>query len=141
MEQKTTRINIATANHINSHYKYLADGTNRLLSIMLKSVTITEQKLKNLLTKQELTVIADSFNGTIIDPDQPFFRKEVLIGQIEDSETYEDISTRFNIDLTKLIDKLKLLTDTEAMILMEYIYKFWNEKNTTSSKVNFKFFD
>ena len=137
MNHKQVSIKTELVEKISEQYTKHSTGTNRLLEIALKATTYTEPILKKKFTHQEWVGMADAFNGTIIDPSQPYFRKNVLIGHMEDAETFEGTSQRHGYNSDNLLQKLKELTEFDAMCVMELIYKFWNENKNGERDFNF----
>lgn len=124
---KSVKIRESLFNEIGKRYGSSGTGLQRLAWMAIKASQVEEQVVKDLFTEKEWVGMADAFNGTIIDPEQPFFRKEVLVGQMEDSERYESTSTRHGYGYDLLMDKINSLSEFQALVVMELIHRFWNE--------------
>jgi hypothetical protein len=89
----------------------------------LRRATLIE--LKGILTEQEITVLADIYNGVM-----PVWRylssKEMLIAEVEDGEHLEEVCSRHGVDFNILIEKIKGLTSAQVAILQMELYRFWN---------------
>lgn len=66
-----------------------------------------------------------------------FSTPDILVVIIEDSETYENISKRHDLNLNKLLDKVKSLSHIQTMILIEEIAGFWNVESNGSNLDDF----
>lgn len=124
---KSVKIRESLFNEIGKRYKSSGTGLQRLAWMAIKASQVEEQIVKDLFTNQEWIGMADAFNGTIIDPEQPFFRKEVLIGQMQDAEVYENTSIRHEYDFGTLMKKINSLSEFQSLVVMELIHRFWNE--------------
>ena len=95
----------------------------------------TRLELKKIFTKNELTAIVDSYNGTIYSPEWASM-KDAMLGQIEDSEKFESISSRWDIDVKALCDKIRKLTASRCLQLQFEIYRFWNIKEAYNNNLD-----
>lgn len=93
--------------------------------------------LRGIFTKQELTGIISSLNGTMFQPQMAII-KEVFIAHLEDSERYENISLNFGFDFSDLLAKVKKINQFQLFFLQEDINNFWqNQANQEDSLDNF----
>ena len=124
---KSVKIRESLFNEIGKRYGSSGTGLQRLAWMAIKASQVEEQVVKDLFTEKEWIGMADAFNGTIVDPEQPFYRKEVLIGQMEDAERYENTSARHGFYHAGLMEKINNLSEFQALVVMELIHRFWNE--------------
>lgn len=82
----------------------------------------TFETLKGVFTKEELTALVDSFNGSMRQ--EKYLNKSVLVVQVEDSEKFDNIANRHNLDYSSFISKIKGLTECQAYFLMDRIFLF-----------------
>lgn len=95
----------------------------------------TLRTLVNVFERNELIALVDMFNGTMHN--SQISTPDILVVIIEDSETYENISKRHDLNLNKLLDKVKSLSHIQTMILIEEIAGFWNVESNGSNLDDF----
>lgn len=83
--------------------------------------------LRGIFTKQELTGIIQSLNGTMFQP-QIAIIKDVFIAHLEDSERYEKISLNFGFSFSDLLAKVKQLNQFQLFSLQEDINNYWQNQ-------------
>ena len=90
------------------------------------------KELRGVFTESEWMALLDAFNGTIITTDfryQPGF----VSAQIADSDMYDGIGAKFNVDISALCEKLDKLTAAQVDSLYTRIETFWD--NTYTIKI------
>jgi hypothetical protein len=89
----------------------------------LRRTTLLE--LKGRFTEQEITVLADIYNG-VMPVWKYLANNSMLIAEIEDAEHLEGTCSRHGADFKILIEKIKGLTSAQVAILQLELYRFWN---------------
>lgn len=90
------------------------------------------KELRGVFTESEWMALLDAFNGTIITTDfryQPGF----VSAQIADSDMYDGIGAKFNVDISALCEKIDKLTAAQVDSLYTRIETFWD--NTYTIKI------
>lgn len=83
------------------------------------------RELKNQFTKEELSLIVDSLNGTIFDP-KLATNNSMLSAGIEDSISFDGIDEKWGVDKESILNKITNLSAAHTYFLMEEISRFWN---------------
>lgn len=87
---------------------------------------LTMKELEGFFTKEEMTALVDSQNGTMLTPDF-IYNKSFLIAQLEDFEQLESGFSRHNADVAKTIEKINtLLSQSQVYFLLISIHISWN---------------
>lgn len=107
-------------------YPNKEESLNRSVTAFLLLRKISLRELKGIFSKNELTGILASFNGTIIDFSIGIPPADLLRIQIEDSIDLENNDSMYQYDAIDLLMRLNLLDNLKAMFLLEEIYRFWN---------------
>jgi len=87
---------------------------------------ISENELKGLLTPNEWSFLADSFNGSII-PEAYRYNVQLLIAHCEDSVLYDKLDAKWGIDMNAFKEKLKLLHGANVDAVYDRIESFWSK--------------
>jgi hypothetical protein len=86
----------------------------------------TIKTLKGVFTREELWVIVDRFNGTMLPP---IFKMEtdpsILYAEIEDGELYQGSAQTFGANANNLFAKIKKLTPIQCFFLRREAYNTW----------------
>ena len=91
--------------------------------IHLRRATLKE--LKGRFSSEEITALADSFNG-LMPTWQLMVNPSVLVAHTEDAEQFDGAISRHQADPKVLIKKLSELTAAQATILQLEFIRFWN---------------
>jgi hypothetical protein len=84
------------------------------------------REIKGVFTPDEWKFMVDILNGTLITPE---FRclKEGLIAEMEDAEHFDNSATRWNLNLSEVLEKIKKLTGAQIEAIYFRIEEFWND--------------
>lgn len=84
------------------------------------------RELKGKLTSDEWKYLADSLNGTMITPE---FRcnQGGLIASIEDSNDFDGLGEKWEVDVPAFIEKVKILTGAQVDAIYTHVEKFWSD--------------
>ena len=102
------------------------ENLNNAVETFLRLRAVSLMEIKGVFTKPEIVGMIDAFNGTTIGT-VPIPAKDMLIAQMEDSETYEFFSTRHGYEITELLTKIDNLTTAEAEFWLQELVRFWEE--------------
>lgn len=91
----------------------------------IRKYTLTE--LKGIFTREEITALADSLNGTLQDANFQA-NKGVARAHLQDFEIYQYGVSRHGAALPELLEKIASLTASQVYFLQEEINIMW-EKN------------
>lgn len=96
------------------------------------------REIKGLFTPAEWCYMADSLNGTMITPE---FRCNTggLIASVEDSNDFDGLAAKWEVDVNVLIEKIKKLTGAQVDAVYTRIEMFWDhsvEGNDQNSEWN-----
>ena len=82
------------------------------------------REIKGVFTAPEWCYMADSLNGTMITPE---FRCNTggLIASVEDSDDFDNLSEKWNVDVKALCDKINTLTGAQVDAVYFRIETFW----------------
>lgn len=131
MKAITIRLNEKTVSAYETDYKNATSAATQAAESFWIIRRYALNELKGIFSKEEITALCDIFNGTIIQPE--FSNKSVLIAQLEDSEKFEDISSRHGFDYEKLQSKIEQLTSAQVFFLIHEIDRFWNDPQAYDS--------
>lgn len=72
----------------------------------------SKREIKGVLTANEWKYLADALNGTLITPE---FRCNAggLIASIEDSNDFDNLGVKWNVDIPGFIEKIRKLTGSQ----------------------------
>lgn len=131
MKPITTRLSEKTISAYEADYKNATSATTQAAEgfWILRKYTLTE--LKGVFTGKELIGLCVMFNGTIIQPEMSV--KSVLIAQIEDSEKFDNMSSRHGFDHNTLMKKIEKLSSAQVYFLIHEIDRFWNDPKAYGS--------
>lgn len=89
---------------------------------------LAKKDLKGIFTEAELKALLDMHNGTIFEP--KIAQKTTLVGEIEDSELYENTLTNWAVDKEVLVTKVNKLTELQAFWMQFECWAFWYVEQT-----------
>ena len=83
------------------------------------------REISGKFTADEWKYLADALNGTMITPE---FRCHVggLIAEIEDTNDFDGLGAKWNVDVVSFIEKVKQLTGAQVDAIYTHVEKFWN---------------
>ncbi len=93
--------------------------------------TRSKNELKGLFTPAEWMYMADSLNGTMVTTD---FRclPMALVAGIEDSDTYDALGAKWEVDVPSLTEKVKKLTAAQVDAVFTrveaFVEAFWDSE-------------
>lgn len=98
---------------------------------MIRKRSMSE--LKGKFTNAEWSYMADALNGTIITPE---FRciPGALIASVEDSDRYDGLGEKWNVDVKKLIYKIEDLTAAQVDAVFARVEAFWDSEEKDLDK-------
>ncbi len=125
MKQISTRVDKKAIDQLQALYGNNSAGTSRAAECFpyIRRATLTE--IKGIFNKNELHAIIDSFYGMIIEP-QYSANKQMFIAHLQNSNNYENIGKRWNVNINHVIEKVNKLTTAQAFFLQEEIHRFLN---------------
>lgn len=85
----------------------------------------SQGELKGIFTPSEWCYMADSLNGTIVTAE---FRcvPSALVASIEDSDLYDGLGAKWDVDVKALCDKVSNLTAAQVDAVFARVEAFWN---------------
>jgi hypothetical protein len=106
-------------------YGTQTEGVSRPADIWLQIRKRVSKKLQGYFSREELSCMVDTLNGTIIDSALTT-NKVMLIASLNDGNEYENLYERWGVDGDKLIEKIEQMSIDEYAYLIDEIYRFWN---------------
>ena len=84
------------------------------------------REIRGKFTVDEWKYMADALNGTMITPE---FRcnQDGLIASIEDSNDFDGLGAKWNVDVIGFTEKVKQLTGAQIDAVYTNVEKFWND--------------
>ncbi|MBV5334194.1 MAG: hypothetical protein JZU49_00120 [Sulfuricurvum sp.] len=89
----------------------------------------TLNELKGVFSREEITAMADSFNG-LIPTWKIMCNTSVLVAHTEDAEKYQQSASQHGAKIDELLEKLSKLTAAQAAILQLELVSYWNCEGT-----------
>jgi len=86
---------------------------------------VAKHKLKGYFEKNELLLLVDLQNGTMLSPDFAY-NPETLIFQLEDGATYEGLDQKWEVNIEELKEKIRKLDNLSCYFLQYFIRQFWD---------------
>ena len=83
--------------------------------------------LKGVFTSNELNLIIDNLNGTLIDA---AFKANpsVLAAHIEDGDMYDKLGDKWRVDIVTLCEKVRSLNHLQVFFLNDEILRWWDKQ-------------
>lgn len=93
----------------------------------------SKSELRGIFTPEEWSLMADSLNGTIITQE---FRclPSALIASVEDSDTYDGLGAKWEVNIQELNDKIEKLTAAQVDAVFTRIEEFWDSEDKDLEK-------
>ena len=114
----------------------LAKKGNSVNQAVIESITklntlerYSMKELRGVFTESEWVALLDAFNGTSITTDFRY-QPEFVSAQIADSDMYDGIGAKFNVDISALCEKVDKLTAAQVDSLYTRIETFWDNTDT-----------
>src|SRR5574344_1697121 len=85
--------------------------------------------LRGAFTESQWMALLDAFNGTNITTDFRY-QPEFVSAQIADSDIYDGIGAKFNVDISALCEKIDKLTAAQIDSLYTRMETFWDNADT-----------
>lgn len=98
--------------------------------------TVSTGEIRGVFTSAEWGFLADSFNGTMIT-DTFRCNVQALIAHCEDSAKYEYLDKKWEVDMTKFLDKIKSLRGANIDAIYARIEDFWENERNLEEWINF----
>lgn len=127
MELKNTNFRLTedVRNELKNLYGSHAAGLEFHIPGMLKLRQYTLHELRGVFTKEELTAIVDSQNGTMLVVDY-LPNVGVMAAHLEDFEKFENGISRHGANPQVLLQKINKLTASQVYWLQDDIKVFWD---------------
>lgn len=129
---KSIRISPQSDAELKKLYGSAYAGGTRATEAFLWLRRYTLKGLKGKLTRNELSALTDIQNGLIFE-EQFAVNHSAFIAQIEDSDWFDHIGERWQVDVKALIKKVEQMTTCEIFFLQEEIDRFWNVEKAFGS--------
>jgi hypothetical protein len=101
------------------------DNTNAAIVEMLDRYTYMLQRslpaLRETLSEKEISLIADSCNGTMFQA----WSVPLLYANIEDSISLDGLDEKWGVDGAALLDKIRALDLSTTFALVDAVERFW----------------
>lgn len=98
----------------------IVDSVRKLAAIQRRSL----QELRGKFTPQEWAAMADMLNSTRVTEDFRYYA-DALVAEIEDSDHYEGIGAKWEIDIPALCEKARQLTAAQLDALYLRVETWW----------------
>mgnify|MGYP003087093580 FL=1 len=126
MKNVTLRIDDALYNEMS---KNEGISFNEQINASLRKLAAIEKasmnELRGRFEGSEWKAIVDSLNGTYTQDETFRYSQDALIAHMEDSDLYEGIGAKWNIDVKLLCKKIKSLSSAQVDALYCRVEKFW----------------
>ena len=125
MKQTTIRFDEQTEKALTEIDLRPATASQTIIDVFIHLRRATIKELKGRFTREEITALADSFNG-LMPTWQLMVNPSVLVAHTEYAEQFDGAISRHQADPKVLIKKLSELTAAQATILQLEFIRFWN---------------
>ena len=129
---KSIRISPQSDAELKKLYGSAYAGGTRATEAFLWLRRYTLKGLKGKLTRDELSALTDIQNGLIFE-EQFAVNHYAFVAHIEDSDWFDHIGERWQVDVKALIKKVEQMTTCEIFFLQEEIDRFWNVESALGS--------
>lgn len=128
MKKTTIRVEKKNADLLNEVYKSFTNACEEAVGAwpFVRRATLAEIKAK--LTREEVMLLVDSFNG-ITMPYEHRINKAFVQAHIQDAVEYEKLDKKWKVDIPMLLRKLEYLSAAQHYTLVEEVILFWERKN------------
>lgn len=125
MKDITVRISEAQLQKLDELFRYRKEGVEVAIDsfIVLRRVALAQ--FKGVFTESELSALVDCFNATMLTKSMQAY-KETILAQVQDSDKYEGLYSKWAIDTESFEGKINRLTELQSFFLQEELYRFWN---------------
>jgi hypothetical protein len=83
------------------------------------------------LTKQEASLIADALNGWWVNAEPPSLIRAGLYMTVLDAIELNQLDKKWGVNGSEILEKLKALSELEAIALVDAIQRFWYEPDSS----------
>lgn len=133
--QTSIRLTDDSANEITSLFENRTEAIQSAIDSYLAIRKHTLHELKGVFEENELTAMVDNQNGTMLQIEFQA-NKSMFIAHLEDGETFEDLSGRWDVDFEKFIAKVNSLTSAQVFFLQAEISRYWQLESNTEDSLN-----
>ena len=111
-------------NYFEENYRSLNSGGEKALKFYPTIRRIALAEIRTLFSDQEFKYMLEMMNGHVLsDLDA---RNEVLIAEIEYSDTLDNLSQKWKVDIEQLTEKVKNLNQFQVFFLSEWLCTYWD---------------
>ena len=113
-----------TLSYYEENYRSLNAGGEKALKFYPTIRRIALFEIKEQFTDPEFKYMLEMMNGHVLsDLDA---RNEVMIAEIEYSNTLDNLAQKWKIEIDKLAEKVKKLNHLQVFFLSEWLCTFWD---------------
>lgn len=131
MKNVTLRIEDALYNEMSKNENC---SFNEQINVALRKVAAIEKastnELRGRFEASEWKALVDSLNGTYTQDETFRYSTFALVAHMEDSDLYEGIGKKWNVDIKQLCEKIKQLSAAQIDALYIRVEKFWEHPET-----------
>lgn len=125
MSKNTTiRLQDETHEFLKTNFDGIQSGISLIVEPFDRLRQITIKELKGYFTREEITALIDSQNGTMLTPDF-IYNKFFLLAQLEDFEMLEGGISRHKVEPSELFEKIQKLSSVQVYYILLDIHIFW----------------
>ncbi|MDY0104626.1 MAG: hypothetical protein RBS07_16960 [Lentimicrobium sp.] len=110
-------------------------GAARVADLYLAIRRVTLESLKGKFRRNEMLAIVDCFNGINMKDSRLMTNKAVFIATLEDSNKYNSLYEKHNIDPDTFTQKVEDMTIAEVVVLVDELWRLRNVKNSYYSNI------
>lgn len=131
----TIRLDEQQAEQLKKNYGQISTAAQLILEPHERLRKTAMAELQGYFTREELTALVDSQNGTMLTPDF-IYNKTFFLAQLEDFEQLENGISRHGADADALMDKVRNLNSGVVYLLVMDIMTFWQAGNNFDDFIN-----
>lgn len=120
----TIRLQDETHEFLKTNFDGIQSGISLIVEPFDRLRQITIKELKGYFTREEITALIDSQNGTMLTPDF-IYNKSFLLAQLEDFEMLEGGISRHKGEPSELFEKIQELSSVQVYYILLDIHIFW----------------
>lgn len=98
--------------------------------------TVSTGEIRGIFTSAEWGFLVDSLNGTMIT-DTFRCNVQALVAHCEDSAKYEYLDKKWEVDMTKFLEKIKALHGANIDAIYARVEDFWENERNLEEWINF----
>lgn len=131
MEKKYNfRFNENLMSELSRLYGTQTYGAARVADLYLAIRRVTLSALKGRFKRNELLAIIDCFNGIDMKDSRLMTNKAVFIAALEDSNKYNNLFEKHQVDADTFIQKLEDMVIAEVVVLIDELWRLRNVKQS-----------